>query len=190
MGERQPDLETFREFMETVNRTRREDANPEELPAPLHPTIDRDTPVNIATIDATSAINPVSRPLDCQLGLLYEALMEHAGTDSVTMGLTVHYEYSLGASLPKVRLPVFMQAPMAVAITEVGTGLPLANLVAQESQLILDWFAQYLPSTTSGTLLFDLTVMSNLTAQPMPILHLRRLYLDLVNIEPSPAASR
>lgn len=155
-----------------------------ELPSPLHPTIDSDAPVDLATLYAEGPNKPVARSLSCQLSLLYEALFTNAGTDSVTMALTVYYEYSISANLPKVRLPVFLQAPTRVALGDGGVGISLADLVALEVQGCQAWFGRNTPVTTGGTLLFDLAVMSNLTAQPMPILRLRSLFLALANVTP------
>ena len=44
------------------------------------------------------------------------------------------------------------------------------------------WFDTNTPVTTGGSLVVDLTVMSNLTAQPMPILHLTDLYVRYADL--------
>src|SRR6185369_7113094 len=44
------------------------------FPAPLHPTIDDSQPIDLATIYAVSPDQPVTRSLDCQLSVLYDAL--------------------------------------------------------------------------------------------------------------------
>jgi LysM repeat protein len=157
-----------------------------ELPAPLHPTLDSETPVDLATIYAVDPKQPVRRSLSCQLAVLYEALFANAGTDSVTLTVTVYYSYAMHRSLSKVRLPVYLQPPTRVKLDDSGTGISVDELVALQAQGIEEWFADHRPDPTAGTIQIDLTVMSNLTAQPMPSLRLRSLYVDLTNIVPPP----
>jgi LysM repeat protein len=156
-----------------------------ELPAPLQPTIDHDEPVNIAAIDAVAPDQPVARSLACQLAVLYDALFAQAGTDTVTLALTMYYEYAMHTGLSKIRLPVYLQPPTLLALTGDGAGaMPIADLIARQVKATEDWFADHTPDQTGGTLLLDLSVMSNLTVQPMPLLRLRALYLDLAQVVP------
>jgi LysM repeat protein len=156
-----------------------------EFPAPLHPTLDSSTPVDLATIDAIDADHPVDRSLSCQLGVLYDTLFADAGTDTATLSLTAYYEYRMHPALSKVRLPVYLQPPTQVSLTEGGSGIPLSELIARQASGCEDWLAKHGPSTTEGTLLFDLVVMSDLTARPMPSLRLRALFVNLANVTSS-----
>ncbi|RBH43104.1 hypothetical protein C3F00_039340, partial [Pseudomonas sp. MWU13-2860] len=88
------------------------------LSAPLRPTVDSDQPVNMAAIYAQGADQPVSRSLECQLGLFYQALFGHAGSDSAILSLTAYYEYRLNNALTKVRLPVYLMPPTKAALRE------------------------------------------------------------------------
>lgn len=154
------------------------------LSAPLRPTVDSDQPVNMAAIYAQGADQPVSRSLECQLGLFYQALFGHAGSDSAILSLTAYYEYRLNNALTKVRLPVYLMPPTKAALREGGAGLPLADIVALQAQGCVDWFAAHGPERKDGGLWFDLTVSSNLTEQAQPLLRLRNVFLELANIEP------
>lgn len=154
------------------------------LSAPLRPTVDSDQPVNMAVIYAQGADQPVSRSLECQLGLFYQALFGHAGSDSAILSLTVYYEYRLNDALSKVRLPVYLMPPTEVALQEGGGGLPLAEVVVQQVRGCVDWFAAHEPEQKGGSLWFDLTVSSNLTEQAQPLLRLRNVFLELTRIEP------
>lgn len=154
------------------------------LSAPLRPTVDSDQPVNMAVIYAQGADQPVSRSLECQLGLFYQALFGHAGSDSAILSLTVYYEYRLNDALSKVRLPVYLMPPTEVALQEGGGGLPLADVVVQQARGCVDWFAAHEPEQKGGSLWFDLTVSSNLTEQAQPLLRLRNVFLELTRIEP------
>ena len=157
------------------------------FPDPLHPTLDRDEPIDLATIYAKDKDDPVTRSLSCQLTLLYEALFENAGTDSVTLQMTVYYEYTVNNNVQKIRLPVYLMPPTRTAIREGGTGTKLSDVIAAQVKGWETWFQSHNPVTTGGTLLFDLTVMSNLTERPMPLLRLPGLYVSLLNLEPSSA---
>src|SRR5215472_19100908 len=97
----------------------------------------------------------------------------------------VSYEYSINSSVPPVPLPVFMQAPLEVTLPEKGKDpVELEKMIADWEQAIELWFTTHLPDGLEGTLWFDLTIMSNLTAQPMPLLRLRKLYLPIGDLEP------
>lgn len=52
------------------------------------------------------------------------------------------------------------------------------------------WFTQNRPSGAGGALRFDLALLSNLTARPMPLVRLRGLRLALVDAVPPLATSQ
>jgi hypothetical protein len=151
---------------------------------PLHPTLVNGDPVNLAAIFAAGENQPVRRTLQCQLSLLYEAVFANAGTDSVTLQVGLYYEYSINDALDRIRLPVYLMPPTSTAIREGGGGDKLADVIARQVQGWECWFKTYTPETKGGNLLFDLTVMSNLTQRPMPILRLTGLYLPFEYITP------
>jgi LysM repeat protein len=143
---------------------------------PLHPTLVVDDTINLATIFSTGPKNPVKRSLDCQLGLLYDALFANAGTPDVTMQASLYYEYEIASGIAKVRLPVYLMPPTPTRLRADGAGTPLADVITMQVAGWTDWFSANTPETLGGALVLDLTVMSDLTAQPMPILHLTGLY--------------
>jgi LysM repeat protein len=154
------------------------------FPAPLLPTLRREQPVNLATLYAVDGNTPVTRSLSCQLALLYEVLFQNAGTDSVTLTLTAYYEYSPSRQIPNVRLPVFLMPPTQVAIRQGGAGEPIADIIAEQVQGCQGWFQSVQPVTTKAVLFFDLTIMSNLTERPMPVLRLSGLNVPLAYLNP------
>jgi len=78
-----------------------------------------------------------------------------------------------------------MQAPLEVTLPEKGKDpVELQKMIADWEQAIELWFTTHLPDGLEGTLWFDLTIMSNLTAQPMPLLRLRKRYLPIGDLEP------
>jgi hypothetical protein len=153
---------------------------------PLHPVVvvgdDQADGIDLATIYATGPDDPVQRPLECQLGLLYEALFANAGTDDVTMQATLSYEYAINGAIAKVRLPVYLMPPTRTKLRDGGAGTPLADVVAMQVAGWTTWFEANQPETSGGSLLVDLTVMSDLTSRPMPILRLPRLFVLYANL--------
>jgi hypothetical protein len=75
-------------------------------------------------------------------------------------------------------------APTLTAIRAGGTGTPLADVIAKQSSGIRAWFNSVQPVQTNARLWMDLTIMSNLTGKPMPLLKLTSLNLGLQNIDP------
>jgi hypothetical protein len=146
---------------------------------PLHPTLVIGDAINLATIFATDPNQPVTRTLQCHLSLLYEALFSNAGTNSVTMQMSLYYEYSINDGIDPIRLPVFLMPPTSTAILNGGGTDTLADVIVRQVAGWDTWFTTYTPEKAGGTLRFDLTAMSNLTRQPMPILRLTGLYVPL-----------
>jgi hypothetical protein len=102
----------------------------------------------------------------------------------VTFQVETTYSYSVSPILSPVPLPLLMQAPLDVQV--VGKTQPPSRdqMVADWSAAIGHWFTCHRPAGTEGTLRFDLTIMSNLTKQAMPLLRLRDLELPIAFITP------
>jgi len=150
---------------------------------PLCPTLFNDDPINLATIYGGSAnVTPVKRTLACQLGVFYEALFANAGTKDITLQLGLSYEYPINKEIQKIHLPVYLMPPTKVAIRKGGSGTPLNDVIATQVAGWDTWFKTNTPETDEGTLLFDLTVMSDLTERPMPTLKLTGLYLPIADL--------
>jgi LysM repeat protein len=151
---------------------------------PLLPTLTHPAQINLATINAVDGNTPVNRSLACQLTELYQVLFKNSATSTVTLSLTAYYQYAPSTQVPPVRLPVFLMPPTEVAVREGGAGSSLADIVNEQASGCQNWFTAIDPSQFQGQWQFDLTIMSDLTARPMPILHLSGLYLPLENIQP------
>jgi hypothetical protein len=169
------------------------------FPNPLHPYVDRSDAVDIATIGSTT---PVTRSLDDHLHALFAALLFDGvvpKADSLTFQVEATYAYPINPTLSAdpVPLPVFMQPPLTVALEpEPSDGLSgnghidgddqpttLEQMRATWTQRLTEWFEETVP-LESGSIALDLTIMTNLTATPMPLLHLRGLYLPVQYIDP------
>ncbi|WP_372394246.1 LysM peptidoglycan-binding domain-containing protein [Azospirillum sp. HJ39] len=147
---------------------------------PVLPSVDWAQAIDIAAIG--SSTGPVSRTLTGQLANLFTALL--TGVTLPTLSIQVRTVYSYAkTSFATVELPVFMQAPLSVTISGTGEGTLDAMIEAWAGAISL-WFATNLPSGTDGRLAFDLRIMSDLTRQTMPLVHLGTLTLDLDYVQP------
>ena len=122
---------------------------------PLHPTLVNDDLINLATIFSNSIKDkpvPVLRTLQCQLSLLYEALFAKAGTDDVTLQLSLYYEYEINPAIERVRLPIYLMAPTKTAIRDGGSGVPIADIINMQVNGWQTWYDEFHPETKGGKL--------------------------------------
>ncbi len=145
----------------------------------LHPVIDSDIPISLPELGTSQA----TRSLQQALEILFQRLFADTTTPTVVIQVEVSYEYSINSSVQSVSLPVLMQAPLEVVLSS-AKGVALEQMITDWSQAIELWFTTHLPNGEDGVLWFDISIMSNLTAKPMPLLRLRKLYLPIDVIEP------
>ncbi|UCZ75913.1 hypothetical protein LHK94_02535 [Dickeya zeae] len=154
---------------------------------PLHPTLRADRPVNIATLDSPDG-SPITRTLEQHLSALFNALFDSnvSGDSTIQINSTWIYRLTTELSGMSVPLPVAIMPPLPVNIDGKGVSpLPLNEMVSTLSTTITDWQQTYKPSTLQATLTFDITIMSDLTVNPMPLLNLSALYLPVQYITPA-----
>jgi len=154
---------------------------------PFHPTISTSQPVDIATLN-TPGGGQAQRSLDAQLTALFTALFEGGFKGIATIQFDVAYSFAFTSGLDgmPVTIPVAVLPPMKVTVpgAPADTPPPIADLVATLSAAIQDWSEAYAPSRQNGLLSFNLTIMSNLTKEPMPLLNLKKLELNVDDIVP------
>ncbi|BAI76249.1 hypothetical protein AZL_d04230 (plasmid) [Azospirillum sp. B510] len=146
---------------------------------PVLPSVSWDQAIDVAAIGGSG---PVSRTLTGQLANLFATLLTGVTLPTLSIQVRTVYGYAK-TSFATVELPVFMQAPRSVAIFGTGEGTLDAMIEAWTGAISL-WFATNAPSGTGGRLAFDLRIMSDLTKQTMPLVHLSSLTLDLDYIDP------
>ncbi len=153
--------------------------------SPLHPTLFHADPINIALVAAVDKDHPVRRSFACQLSVLYETLFRNAGTSDVTMQLGLYYAYSINRDLEPVRLPVFLMPPTRASLVTDGAaaGETLDQIVEKQATTWQIWYDEHAPNLDGGQIQLELTVMSDLTARPMPILRMTSLYLPVDDVE-------
>ncbi|CAJ3254289.1 LysM domain-containing protein [Burkholderia pseudomallei] len=147
--------------------------------SPLYPTNDANAIIDVAAIPSGT---PVKRSLQEHFDALFAYLLAGDTLPQIVAQVEVTYGYALNAALDKIVLPVLMQAPLTVDVAGTGAGT-IAKMTADWTAAIETWFSTYEP-TGGGTLWMDLTLMSNLTGQPMPLLRMRRLMLSIAQVVP------
>ncbi len=149
---------------------------------PLHPTITSSEPVDIALLGS-----PDTRSLDAHLTALFTTLFKNRYEGDVTIQLDVGYEYGLTSQLNQmlVPIPVAVLPPTDVKVGDKGTApVGIDELIETISQAIIGWAGDFKPSTEIARLVFRLSIMSNLSVHPMPLLRLLDLELQVADIDP------
>ncbi|WP_440134761.1 LysM peptidoglycan-binding domain-containing protein [Chitinophaga sancti] len=151
-----------------------------EFSNPYHPTIDVDTPIDISTINAPAGQHNYAS-LAVQLTNLFDALLEENSQDTISILMSCQYMYQPNAATGYVGLPVMMQPLQRIQVNPAATtnDKKLSEMITDWAGSIDLWFGTHNPGTNSGVFYFDLTIFSNLTQQPLPLLRLRALMLQL-----------
>jgi hypothetical protein len=78
-------------------------------------------------------------------------------------------------------LPVMMQPIQSIQVKPDGTtgDKKLAEMISDWANSIELWYNTVNPDLTNASLLFDLTIFSSLTQQPLPLIRLRALNLGI-----------
>ncbi|MGN6216916.1 MAG: hypothetical protein ACTHN7_08165 [Solirubrobacterales bacterium] len=134
--------------------------------------------IDVAAIGA-SPPSPQQRTPEQHLQALFAALFAAAPEGEQTIQLECRYGYQLSkAKLDRIELPVYLLAPTTVTpkqdLVIPSGGCPAARtegrLVCRLGGAIRTWWEANRPSETSGSFQFVVTVMSQLTSQPLIVL--------------------
>ncbi len=140
------------------------------------PTLTSITPLEIATLPGGTT--PSKRPLLSQLQELMKAVLEDNHEPTISIQMTCSYDYTMNVKLSPFNLPVIMQTMISVNLdTE------LNPMLQNWTDSINNWFANTQPNKSNGVLRFEMTLFSNLTQQPFPLLILNNLLLNLKYVE-------
>ncbi|MEN6328609.1 MAG: LysM peptidoglycan-binding domain-containing protein [Syntrophomonas sp.] len=148
---------------------------------PYHPLIEYDQAFSISKLGG-------DRPdkLRNHLRNLFAALLKENSQDTLSFQMTNTYTYPSNNNLDALELPVMMQ-PLESFSVKLPSGpngdKTLDDMLDGWSGSILKWFKTHQPVTANGVLHFDLTIFSNLTQQPMPLLRLHALLLETQYID-------
>ncbi|NNA55332.1 hypothetical protein [Pseudomonas koreensis] len=147
---------------------------------PLFPLVDSSQTLAIEKMGTAPPGTVYTRSLTEHLQALFDTLLASSTQPSITVQMEATYAYDLNPNVSgiTVTLPIAMQAPMTCTVQA------LTQMVGVWSSAIQDWFTLQPPNGDGGTLWFDLSLMSDVTNQPMPLLRLRKLSLALGAINP------
>jgi len=150
----------------------------------LTPLLDADVEIDIAgfTPERPAALPVV---LSNFLIAFFEAA-ETAGNEQRTIRLGASFSNGLQSaetsdSTPapdlSVTVPILLTTPTSISILNLS---PESQFVSSVSETINAWFSQNTPSglQDSGKLWFDLSVYSSLSESQLPVLRIRRLFLE------------
>lgn len=156
----------------------------------LLPTIDHSHRFDISTVSSVNDSNTLAGYLSNVLKNLFGEKLQ----SSQTIQLECQYAYSVSEAVGEIRLPVLFLPPLRInpeTDFNIPTGgCPMSDpgetFVCKLSNRILHWFNHNHPTQNKGEFQFDLTVMSHMTVNPMPLIRLRTLYLEVGKITPNP----
>lgn len=143
----------------------------------FHPTIDTSQEMDIATINNPST--PNIGTLQQQLTILFDTLLADNTQDTISVLMSSGYSYRANQGLSNIVLPVIMQPLQTIQVQGTGSDKSIADMITDWSNSIVDWYANNKVSDNEALLEFDLTIFSNLTTQPKPLIRLRNLILSL-----------
>jgi hypothetical protein len=151
-----------------------------EFSNPYHPTTDCATSVDISMINAPAGRHNYTT-LDAQLTNLFDALLKENSQETLSFLMSCQYSYQLNTALGEVMLPVMMQPIQSIQVKPDGTtgDKKLAEMISDWANSIELWYNTVNPDLTNASLLFDLTIFSSLTQQPLPLIRLRALNLGI-----------
>ena len=148
-----------------------------------HPLIHHSSTVNIAAIVSGVSQNTTLRQ---HLTNLFNQLLKENSQNSLSFLMTNTYSYqSNNSDLDGISLPVMMQPLQNFTVKDgaiSNDNKTLVEMIEGWSGSILNWFSIHQTQKQGGILNFDLTIFSNLTQQPLPLLRLNSLSLALKNI--------
>lgn len=148
-------------------------------PNNYYPTIGTNTPIDISAINAPSGHNHL--PLVDQLRNLFEALLQKNSQPVLSIQMSCQYSYSINTAISDITVPVLMQPLIGVQVmlTDLKADITLEQLINDWANAIELWWYRYQPNNRNGQFNFNLTIFSNLTKQPLPLLKLSELELGV-----------
>jgi LysM repeat protein len=145
----------------------------------LTPLLDPDVEINIAdyTAQQPSSLNVV-------LSNFLIAFFEGAQTvvsekRTIRMSASYGYELQPGAADLSVTIPILLMTPASISILPENLS-PTSAFVRSIADTVNAWFLNNTPSgiQDSGRLWFDLSIYSSLSESQLPVLRMRRLFLE------------
>ncbi|MBC9909724.1 hypothetical protein [Chitinophaga varians] len=149
-----------------------------EFPNYYYPNFVRNEPINIATIPTGQ---PVVAPLQTHLNNLFDALLKKNQQGKLSFNVVVAYDYQVNLPGNTIQLPVMMQPARTFDLGAHPDKAP-EGMIDNWVKVISDWLKTNDPNKANAAFNFNLTIFSNLTDEPKPLIQLTRLYLKLADI--------
>ena len=147
----------------------------------FHPTNDCLILVDISQINAPNGQHNYA-PLSTQLTNLFNALLKENAQHTLSFLMSCNYTYQLNSMVDPISLPVVMQPLQTIEVKkgeDAGAEKTLEQMISDWAGSIIQWQNTYHADTSNASLWFDLTIYSNLTQQPLPLVRLRTLNLEI-----------
>jgi hypothetical protein len=148
----------------------------------LTPLLDPDVEIDIA--DYTTQQPAKLAQFLSNFLIAFFASAQTSGNDKRTIRMGASYSYGLqpeGAQIPDldVTLPILLTLPTSISILAENLS-PNSQFIRSVSDTITAWFVANEPSRLhdGGRLWFDLSVYSSLSESQLPVLRMRRLFLE------------
>lgn len=149
---------------------------------PYHPAVDTSEPMDISLINGSGG-NHFVGTIEEQLTRFFNLLLKNNSQPTLSFLTSCQYTFQPNTNLTDITLPVMMQplelVSVPVAASNDAGGKTLAQMISDWSGGMNLWYGTHAPSTRNAMYWFDLTIFSNLTQQPLPLIRLRNLYLPL-----------
>ncbi|MBS0028370.1 hypothetical protein ACTJJ0_05085 [Chitinophaga sp. 22321] len=149
-----------------------------EFPNYYYPNFVRGEAIDIATIPTGK---PVTAPLQEQLNNFFDALLKKNKQSKLSFNVVITYDYQVNHLGNKIQLPVMMQPIKTFDLGDHPDKAP-EGMIDNWVKVINDWLKENGPNTTNASLNFNVSIFSNLTDEPKPLIQLTNLYLKLANI--------
>ncbi len=146
------------------------------------PTITSDEEIDIANLPANQG-TPTSRTLYEQFKTLMDTLLLENTQPTLSFQMQCSYDYYINADLAPVNLPVLLQT-----LVSINLATELYPMLQNWADYIHGWMSTNAPNQFNAALKFNLTIFSNLTQQPYPLVVLNDLSLYLSYISPNAQA--
>lgn len=150
-----------------------------ELSDHYFPNFERNEPINIALIPTGE---PVTVTLRMHLENLFRELLKENTQSTLSFKVVTTYSYEMNNLTSTVQLPVMMQPAVTFILKDPHCAPD--EMVENWTTAINQWLNQSAPSVNNAMFEFNLSVYSNLTGEPTPLIQLSNLYLELGNIIP------
>lgn len=153
----------------------------------LTPLLDPDIDINMAVYTLTG-----KHKLQQYISNFFKAFFDEIKDKTTTrvVKTAVNYSYTLNADPDGLRvdIPISMTTPYEFKIPadwdvskcdDTQHVTPQDSFICQLAALLNTWFKNHQPITTNGILQFDVSLFASLSDSQLPVLHIRKIKLDI-----------